>query len=117
MNLTDDHLTQLERLGYVVLADFIRTAPESHPYVEYFKDAEEMEAFLDKMSEKGSFGAGLFNDDLGEAAKQADGGNAPIVLEMINKSTRYAIISPEFYSKGFGKRTVPKEWVQRTQRQ
>lgn len=95
-----------------LLADFLFAAPDTHSYNRLFAQSENPpEDFLQELELKGGFAQGLLNNNLGEAAMDADPENGAILYDVIQSSPKYAIIEEDRLGEGFGSNTVPVRWA------
>jgi hypothetical protein len=103
---------ELNAAGYTLFADFLAAAPPEHSYNRIAAAVPTLDSFLDRMDEKGDFAHGLLDNHLGTAAENADSTNAAILLEAINNSTRYAVVTKSSSEDGYTSVTVPTWWVE-----
>lgn len=114
--MSDSDIEKIKNESHL-LYEFIKNA-DKHRYKSLFDKCNSTETFINRMNEKGSFAQGLLTDNLGKAARKADIQNGKQLIDTINASHNYSIVSTDGtdMSAGFTTRTVPAQWVKETEK-
>lgn len=111
--MSENNITNLEEKGYHLLYEFFTYTEQMHYYQQMYNEFDTVEQFINRLREKGNFANSLIDNNIGKAAIHADPDNVKIILNVINSSTRYSVVSTgeEDSSTGYTKRSVPVDWV------